>query len=704
MKSMAVERKQPSTKRTSAADVTEAALAVIVAAKGGTPRPGQIMLARTTANAIARKIPAITQAGTGTGKTFGYGVPALLSGRKTLIATHTKALQAQLLTDMAFLADTMSAAGLLPNHPRIAVLKGRRAYACMAKVSGQLDTPTGPDNQLRLPVPEAKTHSAAPQRLSLEVISLRRWAEHETETGDQSEVPFPHSAAAWDQVAVSPEDCIGKNCPLLEVCYSKRARDIADEADVVIINQAMLAIDMKMDGVVLPAADVVIVDEGHELESVIANTFGAKLSIGRLRQVAARCKKHLPDSSTVSRALGQLNVGIESFRQLPAADEPDRKAAETQPVKATLSALHNAIDGLHGSAASAFKQDRENTALGMLTQSLAALEQDLDLIGSGNTDRRVVWAATDNEGAPTLHTAMFDVSQTAHDALLSRYATVLLTSATLTVGGSFRHAVHRLGFDRLADGRAAPGRDILLMDAPSPFDFSTQGRVWLPPGPHPRDTDYNQHVADVLAKVITAAGGRTLGLFTSWRALEETYELLAQALPTVRILLQEPGQSTSQLTRAFTDDAAAVLLGTRTFMTGISVEGPSCAAVVIDRLPFPSPGEPITAARAEAAGPAGFESVFLAETCITLAQAAGRLIRTVSDRGVIVLCDARSRPAGPHYSATIRASLPPMPLCSQEQALALLTDIHTQAINGQRPTLPQQQNVAKNLGGWDDES
>lgn len=688
-------------KRVSAADATQKALAAIVAAKGGADRDGQILLARTAANAIARKLPAIIQAGTGTGKTFGYGVPALLSRRRVLIATHTKALQAQLKSDLEFLADTMYSNGFVDRRPEIAVLKGRRSYACMAKVTGELDA--AGDRQLEL-APEPAT-SADPQRLALEVMSLRQWAQEDTDTGDQAEVPFPHSPAAWDQVSVSADECLSKDCPLLDACFSRRAHDIAEEADVVVVNQALLAVDMKMGGAILPPADVVIVDEGHEFEDVIATTFGAKMSVGRLRQMLSRCKKQLPNSRRADQAVAQLNTGIEVFRQLPAPLEPDRAAAGAETVKTALSALHNAAEGLHGLAEQVFKGDRDNnTTVGILAQALGTLEVDLDILATGNSDTRVVWSARDNNGEPTLHTALFDVSETCYDALISQHSTVVVTSATLTVGGSFRHTVSSLGFDRLAEGHAAAGRDLLVMDAPSPFDYATQARLWLPPGPQPSDPGYNAHVAGILAKTIRAGSGRTLGLFTSWRALNEVHQLLTEQLPDVRILVQEPGQSATQLKTAFAEDPNAVLLGTRTFMTGISVEGPSCAAVVIDRLPFPSPGDPIIAARKDAAAPAGF-SVLLTAACITLAQASGRLVRTVTDRGVVVLCDPRSRPYGPGYSRTIRASMPPMAMCTEEEALSFLTEIDQADRATRRSSRRQGQDPkAPSLpAGWDED-
>jgi ATP-dependent DNA helicase DinG len=700
----------------SAAQWTEDALADVVAVKNGLARRGQIELARAIANAIASRVPLLAEGGTGTGKTFAYLVPALLSDRPTVVATHTKTLQDQLLADAELVVDALHTAGHLDHRPRVAVLKGRKGYACVAKARGVFDgddgAPPEDGQQFLNDADSADERDAELSATAKEVLALRAWIEEDAVNGEQSEVPFEHSAQAWDAVSVSTDECLGPQCVLRGQCFAEKARDRAQSASVIVVNQALLATSFKYPSVLLDdvsrSVATVVVDEAHELESVVANAFGASVSLERISNLANRIRRLSAETppppkgrrrgttvdteARVTPALRTLDTETDKLRAaLPMPATPDRAVMANTRISTRIAAVLNALEHVYSAVATRRKKlagrlDTSEVVLArwdLMMRAATNLIGDLELMLHGTTDEQVVWLESVGP-RPVLNAARFNVSKTIFTHLLEAYGSSVFTSATLTVARSFQSPARRLGLTLLRQGKATPGDGLMTLVAASPFDYRRQGKIWLPTGmPAPSDPTYARRVAQVVARVVSAAHGRTMALFTSWSALNSASEYLSEHLPSVRLLVQQRGASTAQLARTFATDPHSVLLGTRSFMTGISIDGPSCIAVVLDKLPFTPPTDPISAARADAVdarGGNGFTEVAVAAACLTLAQASGRLIRTIADRGVFVLCDPRvGAQSTVRYRSMVMRSLPPMPAADEQTALGYLRTVAAEA-------------------------
>jgi ATP-dependent DNA helicase DinG len=701
--------------RGSAAQWTEHALADVVAVKNGLARRGQIELARAIANAIASRVPLLAEAGTGTGKTFAYLVPALLSGRPTVVATHTKTLQDQLLADAELVVDALHAAGHLDQRPRVAVLKGRKGYACVAKARGVFDgddeAPPEDGQQFLNDAENADERDDELSATAKEVLALRAWIEEDAVDGEQSQVPFEHSARAWDAVSVSTDECLGPQCVLRGQCFAEKARDRSQSASVIVVNQALLATSFKYPSLLLDdvsrSVATIVVDEAHELESVVAHAFGATVSLDRIGNLAKRIRRLSAETppppkvrkqataveteARVTPALGTLDTVAERLRAaLPLPASPDRAVMADKRISTAVAAVLNALEHVY-SAVTARRRKMAGSGASevvlarwdLLMRATANLIGDLELMIRGTTDEQVVWLESVGT-RPVLNAARFNVSKTIFTHLLEAYGSSVFTSATLTVARSFQSPARRLGLTLLRQGKATPGDGLMTLAASSPFDYQRQGKIWLPMGlPAPGDPAYATSVAEVIARVVSAAHGRTMALFTSWSALNSASEYLSVHLPSVQFLVQQRGASTAQLARTFAENQHAVLLGTRSFMTGISIEGMSCIAVVLDKLPFTPPTDPISAARADAAdarGGNGFTEVAVAAACLTLAQASGRLIRSVTDKGVFVLCDPRvGSQSTARYRHMFMQSLPPMPVADEQTTLGYLRTVAAEA-------------------------
>ncbi len=628
---------------------------------GGTERPGQTAMAQAVLDAIDSEEHLLVQAGTGTGKSLGYLVPSILhaqrTGRPAIIATATLALQGQIVDrDLPRLAGAL--APLLGRRPTYALVKGRRNYVCLHKLEGGF-----PDEEDGLfDVGEA---DAAVGRLGQEVVRLRAWAE-ETESGDRDELVPGVSERAWRQVSVSAEECLGSRCPMVSECFVERSRAAAKDVDVVITNHSFLAIDAFEGRFMLPEHDLLVIDEAHELTDRITSTITDELTPGAVRAAAKRARKadsvdQLDDSALVlERALEQQpDARIDAIPdQLALALASVRDAART--VQSDLKpAPGEQIDGAQQVAIAAVDEIFDNA--GRMLE-----ERELD----------VLWNRIDQRRGPVLHVAPMSVAMLVRDQIFAE-RTVVLTSATLELGGTFDVLAGTLG---LRGGGAPAYRGL---DVGSPFNYTEQAIAYvaahLPP---PGRGELQTAVIDEIEALVRAAGGRTLGLFSSMRAAREATEALRDRLgeSEIRVLCQGEDQI-STLVREFAREPMVCLFGTLSLWQGVDVPGSSCQLVLIDRIPFPRPDDPLASARTEAIGKMGgngFMAVSATHAALRLAQGAGRLVRSATDRGVVAFLDSRMMTA--RYAGFLQRSLPPFwPTTDRALVLSALQRLDEQA-------------------------
>ena len=609
-----------------------------VGAVGGTERPGQVAMAEAVAESLESGRHLLVQAGTGTGKSLGYLVPSLLHRKRVVVSTATLGLQHQLVQrDLPALVK--GAHEVLGTTPSYAVVKGRSNYACLHRVREGV-----PDDQGTLvDVPEGT--------LGAEVLELREWAEElatqrgngDGSHGDRESAPS-HTDRAWRQVSVTHRECLGATrCPHAAECFVELAREAASTADVVVTNHALLAID-AIDGVpMLPEYDAVVVDEAHELAARVTQAATADLDPAIVERAARRGRPYTDgetdDLSDAGDALAAALAGVQPGRIDHVVDELHEALARVRDAaRACLSAFPREKAEVEGDAA------RQQAKAGLEEIRLVA-----DRMASLR-ETEVLWMS-DARG-PVLHVAPIDVSGSLRDKLFEE-KTVVLTSATLTVGGGFEPASVGLWRD---DADRWTG-----LDVGSPFDYRRQGILYvakhLPPPGRDGITDAQ---LDEIADLLEAAGGRTLGLFSSRRAAEAAAEGVRTRLPGREILCQGDAHL-SELTRRFAAEEETSLFGTLSLWQGIDLPGDTCRLVVIDRVPFPRPDDPLMSARqrlVEKRGGNGFMSVAASHAALLLAQGAGRLIRRTDDRGVVAILDPRIVTA--RYGSFLAASLPPL--------------------------------------------
>ncbi len=604
------------------------ALAAVTSALpgGGEERPGQVAMAQAVASAIERKRHLVVQAGTGTGKSLAYLLPAIASGQKVVVATATKALQDQLaVKDLPFLAEHLDAPFTF------AVLKGRSNYVCRQRVEEVAGGDTG---QLAL---DGLAHRAP----KAELKRLAAWAST-SPTGDRAELDWEPSPTAWAAVSVTSRECPGaQRCPMGDSCFAERARDTAAEADVIVVNTHLYGLDLESAGVVLPEHHVVVIDEAHQLEDTISATFGLELTAGRFANAARSVQAIVEDRKLVDdvasagdRLAGVLGEHV--GRRL--RGELDREVADAlinarERLDRVAGALRN-IDEEGKSADVATRKHRASKLTGMLMAEI-----DLVLQPPSTSVRWVEGP----EASPALKLAPVDVAEVLQEALWST-RTAILTSATLPALLPVRLGLPDGQFDRA--------------DVGSPFDYAHNSLLYCAADlPDPRADGYEAAMLDELAALIDAAGGRTLALFTSFRAMDAAVDHLrtAVALP----ILSQRELPKPALVKAFTDDPATSLCATMGFWQGIDVPGPSLSLVTLDRLPFPRPDEPLLQAKREKARADAFRLVDLPRAATLLAQGAGRLIRSAADRGVVAVLDPRLARQKAYRWELINA-LPPM--------------------------------------------
>ncbi len=607
------------------------ALALVTGALpgGGEVRPGQVEMAEGVASAIEHERHLVVQAGTGTGKSLAYLVPAIASGQKVVVATATKALQDQLAgKDLPFLAEHL-------DRPfSFAVLKGRSNYVCLQRVDEVAGTGGEGGPQLAL-------DGLADRAPRAELTRLAVWAQS-SPTGDRAELDWEPSTSAWAAVSVTSRECPGaQRCPRGETCFAERARDTAAEADVIVVNTHLYGLDLESAGVVLPEHHVVVIDEAHQLEDTVSATFGLELTAGRFANAARSVQAIVEDRKLVD----DVAAAGERLAEVLADHVGRRLRGELEPEIAD--ALVQARERLDRVADALRKIDEQGRGQDVVTRKHRAtkltgmLMVEIDLVLEP-PDTTVRWVEGPAHNA-ALKLAPVDVAGVLQEALWST-RTAILTSATLPA-----LLPVRLGLDDGQYDRA---------DVGSPFDYEHNALLYCARDlPDPRADGYEAAMLEELASLVTAAGGRTLALFTSFRAMDAAVEHLRGALDTP--VLSQRDLPKPALVRTFTDDAATSLCATMGFWQGIDVPGPSLSLVTLDRLPFPRPDEPLLQARREKARADAFRLVDLPRAATLLAQGAGRLIRSASDRGVVAVLDPRLARQKAYRWELINA-LPPM--------------------------------------------
>ncbi|MCF3144701.1 ATP-dependent DNA helicase [Streptomyces platensis] len=616
-----------------------------VTAVGGTERPGQVAMAEAVAEAVDDQAHLLVQAGTGTGKSLGYLVPALAHGERVVVATATLALQRQLVErDLPRTVEALHP--LLRRRPEFAMLKGRSNYLCLHRLHEGV--PQEEEDGL-FDVFEQATPTS---KLGKDLLRLRDWAD-ETETGDRDALTPGVSDRAWGQVSVSSRECLGASkCAYGAECFAEAARERAKLADVVVTNHALLAIDAIEGAPVLPQHEVLIVDEAHELVSRVTGVATGELTPGQVNRAVRRAAKLVNE-----KAADQLQTASETFERLMELALPGRLEEIPEDLGYCLMALRDAartVISALGSTRDKSVQDED----AVRKQALASLENVhavAERIANGS-EYDVVWYERHDRFGASLRVAPLSVSGLLREKLFDDRS-VTLTSATLKLGGDFNGVAASLG---LAP-EGTEGEDVPPwkgLDVGSPFDYAKQGILYVAkhlaqPGREGSRTD----MLDELTELIEAAGGRTLGLFSSMRAAQAAAEELRGRLD-LPILLQ--GEETlGELIRAFAEDARTCLFGTLSLWQGVDVPGVNCQLVVMDRVPFPRPDDPLMSARQKAveeAGGNGFMSVAATHAALLMAQGAGRLVRATGDRGVVAVLDPRVERA--RYGSFLRKSMP----------------------------------------------
>jgi ATP-dependent DNA helicase DinG len=639
--------------RTKASDLLDVALAAV---PGAQVREGQHLMAEAVATSLRTREHLLVQAGTGTGKSLGYLVPAIASGKRVVVATATKALQAQLIDkDLPRLADSLEQA--LGRKPTFALAKGRSNYVCLQQVQ---DGPGAREPE------QDELWDGPTSMMGQQVLKLREWAETAV-TGDRDEVPFPVNDRAWRQVSVSARECLGTRCPDRVECFAEKAREQAKEADIVVANHALLAVATFGGVPVLPEHDAVVLDEAHEFVSSATDALTHELSSPAARRGASSAKGYV--SEAMHERLDDAQKVLEGVLQgLMPGWIPDLPPHLIDALGVT--------EQVFGSAAVEVGQDKEDDEISQarrdqVRQALTEIAESAGELRAPGV-RSAVYATTDR----VLRVSPLWVGGAVVSRLFGE-VTVIATSATLTLGGSFRHTAKELGLTWMAGSefgvKAPPPRDVeavdevLAQDDPpprwhwldvgSPFDYGKQGQLYVArdlPDPGRQSASWQAAVDDLCAQLVQAAGGRTLALFSSTAAAVRAAAAVREKTD-VPVLLQ--GEDTpGALTHRFASDARTCLFGTRSFWQGVDVPGAACQLVIIDRIPFPHVDDPLMKARLADAGSHGFMDVTLPPAAVLLAQGAGRLIRSTSDRGVVVVMDPRLATA--QYGDVLLKTLP----------------------------------------------
>lgn len=645
----------------------ESLLAAAVGGVGGSTRPGQVEMAKAVAHAIDAEEHLLVQAGTGTGKSLAYLVPAVEHaqrvGKPAVVATATLALQGQIVDrDMPRLADALTPH--LRRRPTYAIVKGRRNYVCKHKTEGGF-----PDDEDGLfDVGEADAQAGW---LGKEVVRVREWAE-ETESGDRDELVPGVSEKAWRQVSVSAQECLGSKCPMVTECFVERSREAAKDVDVIVTNHSFMAIDAFEGRPMLPDHDVLVIDEAHELVDRVTSTVTDELAPGGVRAAAKRARKYAESSDALDDIASDLEAVLE--------EAPEGRLATGIP-DALASVLGRCRD-VSRNLLTEMKPPKGEQVDGTRQVALAAVDEVHETAGRMLEEHEldVIWVSPDLRRGPLLRVAPMSVAMRMRERIFGtgatdddegvRHRTVVLTSATLELGGTFDAVAGTLGLR----GPGAP--EWTGLDVGSPFDYQQQGIAYVAEHlPAPGRDGLAPQTLDEIEALVRAAGGRTLGLFSSMRAAKEASEAMRERLDDSFTVLCQGEDMIGTLVRDFARDPRTILFGTLTLWQGVDVPGSSCQLVIIDRIPFPRPDDPLSSARTQEIarrGGNGFMAVSATHAALRLAQGAGRLVRRGDDRGVVAFLDHRMIKA--RYAGFLQRSLPPFwPTTDRQLVLGALT-------------------------------
>ncbi len=590
-------------------------------------------MAEAVADALDRQSVLVAEAGTGTGKTFAYLVPAMLSGRKVIISTGTRNLQDQL-----FHKDVPVVRNALAVPVSVALLKGRSNYLC----------------QHRLALAEAGHYASVQQAAKIQQI--RQWAGR-THSGDIAEcADISETDPVWGQVTSNSDNCLGQECPSFDECHLTNARRAAQAADIVVVNHHLLFADMALKeegfGELLPAADAFLIDEAHQLPDVASGFFGQAISGNQLLELARdtelEFRRDINEGDELIRSAGQLQKQVRDLRL--AFGQAQRRAAwsevkEQSAVQALITAIEEQLQTLQRQLKPLLERSKGMESCYRRCNELLA---KFVMLSGESPEDHIHWFET-HKRSFSLHLTPLSIADYFQKQLEALPATWVFTSATLAVGESFSHFTEQLGLQNIETAQWQ-----------SPFDYYHQALLYVPKAlPQPGEPTYTEAVIDAALPVLEASEGRAFLLFTSHRALQQAAEMLAQQVDYPLFVQGEAPRDV--LLERFRHTQNAVLLGTSSFWEGVDVRGDALSCVIIDKLPFASPGDPVLNARIESLRKQGinaFMNYQLPAAVISLKQGAGRLIRDVTDRGVLMICDPRllHKP----YGKLFLDSLPPM--------------------------------------------
>lgn len=627
---------------------TELLLDTAVEALGGARRDGQMKMANAVTRALESERHLAVQAGTGTGKSLAYLVPAIRhaqnSGHTVIVSTATLALQRQLVErDLPRLVDALEA--VMEVKPTFAIMKGRSNYLCMNKVARAEE----------LAAEDALMEEQEVSRMGRHIQRIYKWAD-ETESGDRDDLDPGVPDLAWRQVSVTSAECLGASrCPHGEECFAEAARRKAADVNIVVTNHALLAIDAVSDINILPEHEVVIIDEAHELDGRITSVSTAEIT-GRAIKMAANRAKSLGAQGKDQRLSQMANEFVMLLGEFPPGrwiDMPDNAKQQLTALGDTLrdckEAIARAPEGEQANDPETFAE-RQNLANHLVTMS-EAVARILDVFATGDPSAQedVVWVERDERSMiDTLAVAPLSIAGMLHEKLFGEQ-TVVLTSATLALGGRF---------DAMAAQWGMPKGTWDSLDAGTPFNPAEKGILYVAKHlPQPGRDGLATETLEEMRELIMAAGGRTLGLFSSRRAADQAAQELKAKLPFDIYVQGE--DSIGALVEKFSKNENSCLFGTLTLWQGVDVPGPSCSLVLIDRIPFPRPDNPLMQARteaAQAAGRSGFMEVSATHAALLMAQGAGRLLRSINDRGVVAVLDSRLETK--RYGGFLKASMP----------------------------------------------
>ncbi len=620
--------------RESAADLLGTDGPFAAAVPNFAPRATQQRMADAVSDAIANHDTLVVEAGTGTGKTFAYLVPALLSGRRVIVSTGTRNLQDQL-----FHRDLPRVMQVLGVKADVALLKGRANYLCKYRLQQTVES-----GQFK-------------SRVQVEDLQkIREWAAR-TRTGDRAELAaVPEGSPLWPRVTSTAENCLGTECPFYDECFVFQARRRAQEADLIVVNHHLLLSDLALRregfGSILPEAEAYILDEAHQLPELAGQYFSVGISARQVTELAAdtlaECAGQPGAQAVLQPALDGVNDAVRKAR-LALDPLPRRGAfAALEGDAGTSEALENLGHALVDLGTAQAGQAERSKGLASVHARCTVLEQRLERIVGNADDEDVRWYEVSDRGFELSATPL-DLAPQLQALRAATQAAWIHTSATLAVAGQFEHFTRQMGLV-----------DPVALDLGSPFDYAHQALCYLPTGlPEPAAPDYTARVIDAVRPVLEASRGRAFLLFTSHRALRLAAELLADAPWPLFVQGTAPRH---RLLSDFRESGNGVLLGAASFWEGVDVAGDALSVVVIDKLPFAAPDDPVLQARLDAVRRSGgnpFRDWQVPAAAIALKQGAGRLIRSLDDRGVLVLCDPRLSTRG--YGKIFLASLPSMP-------------------------------------------